>query len=260
MRRAKGSLALAVALGLLACKGQEVTVFDMPMPGGSAGQAGSGAAGGGVAGALAAAGDMNGGGMAGSSGAAPGGSGGSSAGGGGAAGSAGSAGSAGMAAGTPCALDTDCSPGWNCEKPGCDAESGVCEPPPVFLPPEPLPVCGCDGITYWNDEIRRQNGVTLASIGECRATACSCDVGADCDGVSGASCSHLLASADQCGHGPGTCWVLPMQCMPTGDPMKWRQCQPPNSPDPPPPCVDTCMAIRSEKPHAPPPVGDDKCK
>ena len=116
MRRALG--ALAVALGLLACKGQEVVVFDMP--GGSGGQAGSSSSGGSSAGAgsPAAAGDMSGsGGVAGSADVTPpGGSGGMAGGGAG-----GMAGAGGMPLGMPCTMDIDCGVGWLCEKPGCDA-------------------------------------------------------------------------------------------------------------------------------------------
>jgi hypothetical protein len=113
-------------------------------------------------------------------------------------------------------------------------------------------VCGCDGVTYWNDEIRRYHGGTLASLGECRADACACQIGADCL-VPFASCSHILPPGEMCGHGTGSCWLLPPQCVPTGDPMHYRECRPPGSSEPPPPCVDTCLAIRSEKPHVPEP-------
>jgi hypothetical protein len=256
MRRARLWLSVAsVALAQLACKGQDVTVFEMPTPGGGGGQAGGGGGGAPSAGAgsPAVAGDMSGAGVAGSMDVMPGGSGGMGGG-----GSAGMAGSGGMPLGKPCTEDVQCGQGWLCEKPGCDASSGVCEPRPVFLPPEPDPVCGCDGITYWNDAIRRAHGTTLDLLGECRDSACSCEVGADCE-QEGASCSHLVAHDEMCGHGStGACWVLPPQCVPTGDPMIWEECRPPDAPDPPPPCVDTCLAIRSEKPHRPPHHGDCK--
>jgi hypothetical protein len=238
-------LLLLLLVGLLrgqaACKGQEVTVFETPPRGGSAGQAGTGGEATAGAGFPATAGAVSGGeagmGVGGASGAAEdGGMAGTDAG--------GMAGGAGMPAGTPCTVDTECS-GWRCEKAGCDAPSGVCEPWPVFVPAKPSPVCGCDGVMYWNDELRRQSGATLLAPGECRALARTCEVGADC-GVSGASCSHLVGLGEMCGHGTGTCWVLPASCEPAGDGPLWRECTPE-----PPACVDTCQAIRSERPHVP---------
>ncbi|HYJ11714.1 MAG TPA: hypothetical protein VEX18_21975, partial [Polyangiaceae bacterium] len=179
----------AAALALFACKGREVTVFEMPAAAGSSGMAGALATDGGMAGSLSLAGE-SGGGMAGSGmagmaqGGAPS---------GGTAGSAGMAGADGEPPGLPCSDNDDCE-GWFCEKPGCDAPTGVCMPRPLFPPPEPEPVCGCDGVTYWNDDIRRWFGRSLDSLGECRATARACEFGPDC-GVpyDSASCSHLVS-------------------------------------------------------------------
>jgi hypothetical protein len=228
-----------------------VTVFETPvLQGGSAGH-------GGVVGEMpetsgdAGAVDEGHGGSVGAVGAAAGTAGavGAAAGSDGLAGEGGAAGNGAEPDGTPCTDDTACLPGWHCEKTGCDAPSGVCEPKPVFLPPEPAPVCGCDGITYWNDALRRQHGAVLDAPGECRASACSCAVGADCK-KEGASCSHLVAPGEMCGQGTGTCWVLPSSCLPYENPLIWRECGP--SAPMPPVCVDTCAAIRSERPHVPP--------
>src|SRR5690606_21951823 len=46
-----------------------------------------------------------------------------------------------------CVSGTDCSSFWLCSKANCQAQSGVCQPRPLFCPPEPDPVCGCDGVT-----------------------------------------------------------------------------------------------------------------
>jgi len=243
----------AAALALFACKGREVTVFEMPAAAGSSGMAGALATDGGMAGSLSLAGE-SGGGMAGSGmagmaqGGAPS---------GGTAGSAGMAGADGEPPGLPCSDNDDCE-GWFCEKPGCDAPTGVCMPRPLFPPPEPEPVCGCDGVTYWNDDIRRWFGRSLDSLGECRATARACEFGPDC-GVpyDSASCSHLVSPGEGCDYGMGTCWVLPPSCEDTGDRRIWRLCRPSDA-EPPPPCVDTCLAIRSERPHAVP--GHNECK
>jgi len=253
-------LAAACALGAAAlggCQGQEIPVFDLPRAGfGSGGAAGSSGgetpAEAGVSSAAGQGGSSSGNGSGGASGS--GGAGGAAAGSGGSL--AGSAGSGGMPAGTSCFELADCPSGWRCEKPSCDAKQGRCEPPVVFIPPELMPVCSCDGVTYWNDELRRQAGATLASAGECAATACACEVGADCM-VPFASCSHLVPG-DTCGRGTGACWVLPPHCPANADQV-WQECKPPEPGVPPPPCVDTCTAIASEKPHGQPHHAD-MCK
>jgi hypothetical protein len=257
-----------LALGVVAlggCEGHEIAVFDVP-PGGTAGSmgaaplasggasgsggltsadGGSAAVGGGAAGGGNDSGGIAGTGTAGvGGGVLPnlGGYGGTS---GGSAGAAGTAGSGGAAA-TPCTTKSECPENWRCEKRGCAATQGTCEPPIVFVPPEPLPVCGCDGVTYWNDAVRRQADATLDQPGECHDSACACEVGADCK-VPFASCSHLIPG-DQCGRGIGACWVLPQQC-PASANAEWRECKPPDAGAPPPPCVDMCTAIASEKPY-----------
>jgi hypothetical protein len=239
------SLLLAsLAAGVAGCNGQEIPIFDVPAVAGDGGTAG------GAVGATSAgsSGDAS---FAGG-GAASAGSGGTLAGGGGAAGmppnGAGTAGTGGVSA-KPCASRADCQPKWLCEKESCDAPLGECQPPPpVFCPDEPEPVCGCNGVTYWNDCIRRQFAMPREALGECSVTACACEVGSDCDAPF-ASCSHLVQGGETChSGGPGACWVLPPQCRPTqGEYPIWQECHPPEAP--PPPCLDTCRAIASGRPH-----------
>jgi hypothetical protein len=238
-------LPLAVSLAG-ACDGREIPVFDVPLLAGAPGASGAAGAADAMAGAGGSASGASGANQIGGSpsvaGAAAGGS----------YGGVYDAGTAGVGGGgappvMPCASAYDCKPGWQCEKPSCDAVMGECVPRPfVFCPPDPAPVCGCDGVTYWNDCVRRQTGAQLESVGECGVSACPCDIDSDCaDDSEFAVCAHLVQGGDTChSDEKGVCWVLPPQCKPNAtDQPSWRECRPPDLP--PAPCVDTCQAIAS---------------
>lgn len=236
------SVLLGLALAVLACDGRELTVFALLAQGG--GDTG-GTAGAGGAGTPSAAGEPLAP-AASSSGSSTGGS----------AGGSGSAGIGGVGGLPPasCQSTEDCSPGWLCDKPECLVTAGSCVPWPAICSPNPDPVCGCDGVTYWNDCIRLRSEAQRSHPGQCRTTACACETAGDCK-VPYASCSHLRAPGDMCGRGMGACWVLPPQCEPSVDSKMWRECKPPDT-GPPAPCVDTCRAIASERPYAEPLRGD----
>ncbi len=146
-----------------------------------------------------------------------------------------------------------------CERSSCKEPLGKCATRPPVCDPAPAPVCGCDGITYWNDCLRRAFGVTAATLGECPPGTSPCDpvlppkdpkdpppAVQSCP--LGASCARLLSVGSSCDKPmpKGACWRLPARCpldadANTGD--GFVSCKDPKSP-----CTSTCDAIRSEEP------------
>ncbi|HET7538492.1 MAG TPA: hypothetical protein VFK05_01425 [Polyangiaceae bacterium] len=220
---------LAFIVGGFACDGREIVVFS-PAQSGSAGAFG-GSAGMGMAGS------------------AP-----SSAGAPVAAGSDGSGangGDGGDVGAQPCLTLWDCDPSWYCAKQRCSDPAGYCLPRPISDDPQLNPVCGCeDGITYWNDTLRKAYGISASTPGACQAGALSCGLsGFEC-GPNG-TCSHQLPDLSACGMpGKGQCWIIPTDCS-SDDRPSWLPCPPPpGAPQgPPPPCLTTCQALQAGWPY-----------
>lgn len=106
---------------------------------------------------------------------------------------------------------TPCLEGFVCETPPghCDGDTtvGTCIEVPGACPEIFEPVCGCDGTTYSNDCVRRQNRAALFHPGPCQtfcgdATGDTCPDGTFCDGLPG----HCEAA------GEGICRPVPATC------------------------------------------------
>ncbi|MGZ5967120.1 MAG: hypothetical protein ACXWP4_05595 [Polyangiales bacterium] len=102
-----------------------------------------------------------------------------------------------------CTKQADCTTGY-CKRAACGDATGACAPIPI---PSPVfaPICGCDGITYWNEPHAGSFGVSRAHDGPCNLTerkACtsSCDL-----------CVHEVATMVGCSAGtiPGYCMRAP---------------------------------------------------
>jgi hypothetical protein len=140
-----------------------------------------------------------------------------------------------------CASGTECPSGAFCDKTSCDADAGTCEPVPTFCRNFEQPVCGCDGITYLDDCLRKAKGVASSTPLSCplySALTCGGASGETCP--TGSACGLLVRGGPgACPEAIGTCWALPTSCPPhaAGD-MQWNACEPG------PRCVDTCAAIK----------------
>ncbi|MBK7586679.1 MAG: hypothetical protein IPI67_41645 [Myxococcales bacterium] len=193
--------------------------------GGSGGSSASGGSGGGAAGTGGASGaGGNSGGAAGTGGAggntggaagtggSAGGTGGSTGGSGGSGGSTGGSGGSGGSGGQACTWGTtQCPSGEYCEAPGCGA--GKC----VKIPSETdgkTPVCGCDGVTYWNTSVAAHASMSVKGSGACSTGGKTCGgfVGTQCP--TNTYCNYAVSSSSMCNvsDASGTCWGLPANC------------------------------------------------
>ena len=154
-----------------------------------------------------------------------------------------------------CVENRDCSSSMFCARHDCEDLAGSCETRPVVCEEGPMPACGCDGITYWNDCLRRTVGVTAGRPGECGNTALLCGKGGGPGGPGGArgcppgaACARLLPPDFTGAMCPfdvlGTCWALPAICPERGGPDRWIPCDPRKTL-----CATTCDAIRTGEPH-----------
>jgi hypothetical protein len=166
------------------------------------------------------------------------------------AGGAGAGGKGGMG-GAPadCKLDTQCPGNQYCKKANCDDEDGHCTAPGPECRGTAAafePVCGCDGITYWNRCVVEHEGFNVAAAGECTGNnrpVCTRDAG-------GVSCplrlnAHCYRPVDQCGEPSptmGFCWVLPPAC-PTNEEQTQRYCGGPAGSAR---CIGLCEVISAE--------------
>lgn len=152
--------------------------------------------------------------------------------------STGSGGGGGAAPGSPCNWGDDCGLGLFCDAPGCGAGMCALRPIPAAVHGDPMPVCGCDGVTYWNPDVAAYDGVATMAQGVC-AAGMVCGKGMPCKG--GLRCNTPVADASQCGaKSMGTCWGVPISCPVMGAGAKACTNQQ---------CATICELIQSQNPY-----------
>ena len=125
---------------------------------------------------------------------------------------------AGADAGNPAACSwgddaTVCGVGRFCDAPACGPGRCVALGATSAQTPEKAPVCGCDGLTYWNASVALSNGASVRATGAC-PTPISCGglSASPCPGT--AVCRMQLSNVSQCQQSDrsGECWLLPSDC------------------------------------------------
>jgi hypothetical protein len=134
---------------------------------------------------------------------------------GGVGGDPGAGGSGGSGSGSACQWgpNSTCGDGLYCKAPGCGM--GTCQPIGNVEQDPKAPVCGCDGVTYWNDSIAASHGMAVSSAGECGPAAtktCGGFGGIQCP--AGAFCNYKAPNKLGCGvaDAGGACWAVPKIC------------------------------------------------
>lgn len=132
----------------------------------------------------------------------------------------------GADSGTPtrCTNPTDCPSGTFCERAACGDVAGTCQLLPPTCASDEKSVCGCDGITYFNDCLRRLNGVTSSSPGMCmlqNAVTCGGPQQTPCP--SDTYCWRFFGGKTCPPDVLGSCWVVPDVC-PAPGPYRFDLC------------------------------------
>jgi len=142
-----------------------------------------------------------------------------------------------------CEENDNCDSDEFCSKERCSDEEGRCALRPRNCPDLEAPVCGCNGVNYFSDCLRQQQGIPSSSPGECvDGVPCGGFIDRECPGS--AACAYLFRTAEACGisDASGACWVMPDSCPDFGIQTVWRACSGEL-------CTTKCLAIESQALH-----------
>lgn len=109
--------------------------------------------------------------------------------------------------------DAGCASGEYCDAPNCTR--GTCRPklPAAQQLITRDPVCGCDGITYWNSSVANSLGMAISDAGVCvGARGCGARGGITCPSY--AICNREYQEQSWCSFADlsGLCWAMPSNC------------------------------------------------
>lgn len=134
-----------------------------------------------------------------------------------------------------------CPSGHYCSVDGC-GQQGTCAAIPAAESSAEQPVCGCNGVTYWNGSVAARARMSVRMSGPCAAGTPylkTCDGDTECPGES--SCAMTAAGALACvTTREGTCWALPSTCPAAA--ATHRRCGVGKQP-----CFTRCDAIEREE-------------
>lgn len=142
-----------------------------------------------------------------------------------------------------CVAGDSCGAGFACFNPGCGAQgsTGVCKPVGAVATAEP--VCGCDGVTYWNSRLAAASSQPILAEAACTtllmAKRCSGE-GAACNKGQGEVCAFPQLVCSNVAADAGTCWAMPPKC--DGTTTTARRCEGGNNG-----CENLCEMIKSGK-------------
>lgn len=161
-------------------------------------------------------------------------------------GSGGGGGSGPGGLGSPCTHGgAPCDQGFYCDAMGCGA--GTCQPVlgVAQQTKDYAPVCGCDGVTFFNVSLAKIAGMAVSHGGACSAQeGVACTKQVLCP--TGLSCNAEVANQAACVPVPqaaGFCWRVPLGCDANG-PVRGRGCL--NAV-----CADRCSLIQGQNPWHP---------
>ncbi len=116
---------------------------------------------------------------------------------------------AGPDVGMPCTANGQCGTNAFCNRVGCGAATtGTCKPMDSIATYGP--VCGCDGLTYWNSFQAASFSVAIGYGGLCKeGDRKTCTVAGACPTFSGSECIFEVPDNLSCTLGAGACWRNP---------------------------------------------------